>query len=127
MCYLDVLKLFQCVLNLITTLEVAVTMQFLNLNFGHPFYADFIKTSTVILAIKVLLRVKIVTALTSSLFLMLWNSMPVEHQVPIKATHRQVGGLLVGQSVITNNVNNRTYHIGGVLSNSAEQRLQPAW
>ena len=48
MCHLDLLKLFQCVLGLIQTLKkVTVTMQFLNLNFGHPFYAEFIQTSIV--------------------------------------------------------------------------------
>ena len=52
--------------------------------------------------------------------------MPVEHQVPVEAPDCEVGGLLVGEGVVVDDVDDGTHHVGRVPRDPVQQRLQPA-
>ena len=54
------------------------------------------------------------------------HPVPVEHQVPVEAPDGEVGGLLVGEGVVVDDVDDGTHHVGGVPRYPVQQRLQPA-
>ena len=58
--------------------------------------------------------------------LVLGNSVPVEHQVPVEAAHSQVGRLLVGESLVVDDIDDGTDHVGLVPGDPVQQGLQPA-
>ena len=63
---------------------------------------------------------------TPSALFPLRDPVPVEHQVPVEATDGEVRRLLVGQSVVVDDVNDGADYIGRVPGYPIQQRLEPA-